>query len=157
MKRFVLAAGLVFATAVMANAQTQAPPAGAQAPANVDPANTLVIELATGKVLIKLRPDLAPKHVARVKQLAKEGFYNGLKWHRVITGFMAQTGDPRGTGEGGSKYGNLPPNSRPSRTSAGPWAQRERMIPIPPTASSSSASRTWGAPDLPTSTRFGAT
>lgn len=82
-----------------------APVAQAQAP---DPANTLVIELKTGRVLIKLRPDLAPKHVARVKQLAKEGFYNGLKFHRVIAGFMAQTGDPTGTGAGGSKYPDLP-------------------------------------------------
>lgn len=66
-----------------------------------DPQNTLVIELKTGKVLIKLRPDLAPKHVARAKQLAQQGFYNGLKFHRVIDGFMAQTGDPQGTGTGG--------------------------------------------------------
>ena len=73
-----------------------------------DPQNTLVIELKTGPVLIKLRPDLAPKHVARVKQLAKEGFYNGLTFHRVIEGFMAQTGDPDGTGAGGSKYPDLP-------------------------------------------------
>ena len=70
----------------------------AQAP---DPQNTLVIEVKTGRVLIKLRPDLAPKHVERVKMLAKEGFYNGLKFHRVIDGFMAQTGDPQGTGMGG--------------------------------------------------------
>ena len=55
-----------------------------------------------------VRPDLAPKHVERVKKLAKEGFYNGLKFHRVINGFMAQTGDPTGTGMSGSKYGNLP-------------------------------------------------
>ena len=81
-------------------------PASAQA---TDPANTLVLELKTGNVLIKLRPDLAPKHVERVKRLAKEGFYNGIIWHRVIAGFMAQTGDPTGTGTGGSKYGNLPP------------------------------------------------
>lgn len=80
-------------------------PAFAQA---ADPANTLVLELRTGNVLIKLRPDLAPKHVERVKRLAKEGFYNGIIWHRVIAGFMAQTGDPTGTGTGGSKYGNLP-------------------------------------------------
>jgi peptidylprolyl isomerase len=77
----------------------------AQAP---DPQNTLVIETKTGKVLIKLRPDLAPKHVERVKLLAKEKFYDGLKFHRVIDGFMAQTGDPKGTGEGGSKYPDLP-------------------------------------------------
>jgi peptidylprolyl isomerase len=81
-------------------------PAAAQAPA-ADPANTLVLELTTGKVLIKLRPDLAPGHVARVKELAKEGFYNGIVFHRVIEGFMAQTGDPTGTGTGGSKKGNL--------------------------------------------------
>jgi peptidylprolyl isomerase len=79
--------------------------AQAQAP---DPQNTLVIELKTGRVLVKLRPDLAPKHVERVKMLAKEGFYNGLKFHRVIEGFMAQTGDPQGTGMGGSKYPDLP-------------------------------------------------
>ncbi len=77
----------------------------AQAP---DPQNTLVIELKTGKVLIKLRPDLAPKHVERAKVLAKQGFYNGLKFHRVIDGFMAQTGDPQGTGMGGSSLPDLP-------------------------------------------------
>jgi peptidylprolyl isomerase len=77
----------------------------AQAP---DPQNTLVIELKTGKVLIKLRPDLAPKHVERAKLLAKQGFYNGLKFHRVIDGFMAQTGDPQGTGMGGSSLPDLP-------------------------------------------------
>jgi peptidylprolyl isomerase len=70
--------------------------------------DTLVIETKTGNVVIKLRPDLAPKHVERVKQLAKEGFYDGLKFHRVIPGFMAQTGDPKGTGEGGSNYPDLP-------------------------------------------------
>ena len=88
-------------------------PAFAQAPAP-DPANTLVIELKTGKVLIQLRPDLAPKHVERVKQLAREGFYNGLKFHRVIGGFMAQTGDPTGTGSGGSKYPDLPAEFTPT-------------------------------------------
>jgi peptidylprolyl isomerase len=77
----------------------------AQAP---DPQNTLVIELKNGRVLVKLRPDLAPKHVERVKALAKEGFYNNIKFHRVIDGFMAQTGDPTGTGSGGSKLPNLP-------------------------------------------------
>ena len=76
----------------------------AQAP---DPNSTLVIELKTGKVLIKLRPDLAPKHVERAKLLAKQGFYNGLKFHRVIDGFMAQTSDPQGTGAGGSTLPDL--------------------------------------------------
>jgi peptidylprolyl isomerase len=69
-----------------------------------DPSNTVIVELKTGKVTIRLRPDLAPKHVERVKMLVNEGFYNGLKFHRVIPGFMAQTGDPQGTGAGGSKY-----------------------------------------------------
>jgi len=70
--------------------------------------NILVIELKTGKVLVKMRPDLAPKHVERFKKLAKEGFYDGVKFHRVIRGFMAQTGDPTGTGLGGSNYPDLP-------------------------------------------------
>ena len=82
--------------------------ASAQTPAPADPANTLVLELKAGKATIQLRPDLAPKHVERVKTLAKEGFYNGHKFHRVIADFMAQTGDPTGTGTGGSKLGNLP-------------------------------------------------
>ena len=73
-----------------------------------DPGNLLVIELKDGSVLVRLRPDLAPKHVERVKQLAKEGFYDGIKFHRVIDGFMAQTGDPTGTGTGGSDYADLP-------------------------------------------------
>ncbi len=63
---------------------------------------------------IKLRPDLAPQHVARVKQLAGEGFYNGIIFHRVIPGFMAQTGDPTGTGMGGSKYPDLPAEFTPT-------------------------------------------
>ncbi|MFN3625796.1 MAG: peptidylprolyl isomerase [Hyphomicrobium sp.] len=70
--------------------------------------DTLVIETKHGKVLIKLRPDLAPQHVERVKTLAKEAFFDGLKFHRVIDGFMAQTGDPSGTGAGGSNYPDLP-------------------------------------------------
>ncbi|MBN9267316.1 MAG: peptidylprolyl isomerase [Hyphomicrobium sp.] len=82
-------------------------PAYAQAP-KLDPQNTLVIELKDGPVVIRLRPDLAPKHVERVKTLARQGFYNNIKFHRVIPGFMAQTGDPTGTGMGGSKLGNLP-------------------------------------------------
>jgi len=69
--------------------------------------NTLIIELATGKVTVELRPDLAPEHVARIKELASEGFYDGIVFHRVIPGFMAQTGDPTGTGTGGSKKPNL--------------------------------------------------
>ena len=70
--------------------------------------NTLYLELKTGRVTIALRPDLAPKHVERVKMLAREGFYDNTPFHRVIEGFMAQGGDPTGSGSGGSKYGNLP-------------------------------------------------
>lgn len=64
--------------------------------------DTLYMELAYGRVVIELIPEAAPKHVERVKQLVREGFYDGLPFHRVISGFMAQTGDPTGTGSGGS-------------------------------------------------------
>jgi peptidylprolyl isomerase len=64
--------------------------------------NTLFLDLKDGRVVIKLRPDLAPNHVARIKELAREGFYDGVVFHRVIDGFMAQGGDPTGTGMGGS-------------------------------------------------------
>jgi cyclophilin family peptidyl-prolyl cis-trans isomerase len=77
-------------------------------PAIKDPENALIMETTKGKVVIELWPDLAPKHVERIKQLAREGFYDGIVFHRVIEGFMAQTGCPQGTGTGGSKYGNLP-------------------------------------------------
>jgi peptidylprolyl isomerase len=73
-----------------------------------DPENTLIMETTQGKVVIALRPDLAPKHVERIKTLAREGFYDDIVFHRVIEGFMAQTGCPQGTGTGGSKYPNLP-------------------------------------------------
>ena len=67
----------------------------------------LTMELKTGSVTIELRPDLAPNHVARVKELANAGFYDGIVFHRVIPGFMAQTGDPTGTGSGGSELPDL--------------------------------------------------
>ena len=70
-------------------------------------ANTLIMTLKTGTVKIELRPDLAPNHVARITELTKDGFYDGIVFHRVIPGFMAQTGDPTGTGTGGSKKPNL--------------------------------------------------
>ncbi len=70
--------------------------------------NTLVLETAHGKVVIRLRPDLAPKHVAQIQALVKRKFYDGVVFHRVIPGFMAQTGDPTGTGMGGSDLPNLP-------------------------------------------------
>ena len=72
------------------------------APAIKDPENTLVMQLTGGRVLIELRPDLAPHHVARIKELVRKGFYDGTPFHRVIEGFMAQGGDPTGTGTGGS-------------------------------------------------------
>lgn len=67
-----------------------------------DPENTLIMETTKGTVVIECRPDLAPNHVARIKELARSGFYDGVVFHRVIDGFMAQTGDPTGTGMGGS-------------------------------------------------------
>jgi peptidylprolyl isomerase len=70
--------------------------------------NTVYLDLEDGRVVIQLRPDLAPKHVARIKELAREGFYDGIVFHRVIPGFMAQSGDPTGTGSGGSDKPNLP-------------------------------------------------
>jgi peptidylprolyl isomerase len=76
--------------------------------AAASPENTLYLDLKDGRVVIELRPDLAPKHVERVKKLVREGFYNGLTFHRVIEGFMAQTGDPAGDGTGGSKYPDVP-------------------------------------------------
>ncbi|NQU61079.1 MAG: peptidylprolyl isomerase [Rhodospirillales bacterium] len=72
-----------------------------------DPENTLLLDLKDGQVVIDLRPDLAPKHVARIKELTRQGFYDGIVFHRVIEGFMAQGGDPTGTGSGGSGK-NLP-------------------------------------------------
>ena len=69
--------------------------------------NTLLLETSKGKVTIALRPDLAPGHVARIKELAREGFYDGIIFHRVIAGFMAQTGCPKGTGTGNSKKPDL--------------------------------------------------
>lgn len=77
------------------------------APARAD-GDKLIIELKNGKVVIQLRPDLAPKTVEQIKTLANQGFYNGIKWHRVMDDFMAQTGDPTGTGAGGSKLPDLP-------------------------------------------------
>jgi peptidylprolyl isomerase len=79
----------------------------AKAPAT-DPQNTLYLDTKDGRIVIKLRPDLAPKHVEQLKTLAKRGFYNNVVFHRVIDGFMAQTGDPTGTGTGKSDLPNIP-------------------------------------------------
>ena len=72
-----------------------------------DPENALLLETTQGRIVIELRPDLAPKHVERLKQLARENFYDGVAFHRVIEGFMAQTGCPHGTGTGGSSHPDL--------------------------------------------------
>lgn len=82
--------------------------------AETDPENTLYMDLEDGRVVIEMLPEHAPNHVARIKELVREGFYNGVVFHRVIDGFMAQTGDPTGTGTGGSgkklkaEFSNLP-------------------------------------------------
>ena len=75
--------------------------------ADRDPENTIYMDLPQGRVVIELRPDIAPAHVNRIKELAREGFYDGVPFHRVIEGFMAQGGDPTGTGTGGSPKPNL--------------------------------------------------
>ena len=86
-------------------------PAGA---AETDPENTLYLDLKDGRVVIEMLPKYAPNHVARIKELTRQGFYDGIVFHRVIDGFMAQTGDPTGTGMGGSgqklkaEFSNLP-------------------------------------------------
>ena len=77
-------------------------------PANLDKANAIVIDTTKGRIVVKLRTDLAPQHAERIKQLAREGYYNNVPFHRVIEGFMAQTGDGKNfNGTGGSKYPNL--------------------------------------------------
>ena len=102
---FVALLALVCATAAVA----QTKPATATLPAGLDPQNTILLDTAHGRVIIKLRPDLAPQHAERIKTLAREKFYDNAPFHRVIAGFMAQTGDgSRGDGTGGSKYPNLP-------------------------------------------------
>ena len=80
-----------------------------QLPAGLDPQNAILIDTKYGRIIIKLRNDIAPKHAERIKQLAREKYYDNVAFHRVIAGFMAQTGDgTRGDGTGGSKYPNLP-------------------------------------------------
>ena len=102
-------------TLLGAAAAAAATPAIAQQPA-LDPENTLILELPGGRVTIQLLPDLAPRHVERIKTLVRQGFYDGTPFHRVIEGFMAQGGDPTGTGTGGSRLPDLQAEfSPPSR------------------------------------------
>src|SRR5215475_13043835 len=95
--------------AVLAAILFAVPAVAQQLPANLDKANAIVIDTTKGRIVIKLRNDIAPQHAERIKQLAREGFYNNVPFHRVIAGFMAQTVDGQnGDGTGGSKYPNLP-------------------------------------------------
>ena len=102
---------VLFAASVAVAQEPEVKPAPVQSPpasVAIDPENVLDLDLSTGgRVRILLRPDLAPAHVERVKTLARQGFYNGIIFHRVIDGFMAQTGDPTGTGQGGSQLPDL--------------------------------------------------
>ncbi len=91
MRQFIAALVCAFSLIISGNAMS--------AP---DPQNTIYIDMQFGRIVIELRPDLAPNHVARIKELARQGFYDGTPFHRVIRGFMAQGGDPTGTGMGGS-------------------------------------------------------
>ncbi|MBN9040017.1 MAG: peptidylprolyl isomerase [Rhizobiales bacterium 62-47] len=94
--------------AVIAALFCVAPAVAQPLPANLDKANAIVIDTTQGRIVFKLRTDLAPQHAERIKQLAREGFYNNVPFHRVMAGFMAQTGDGQNfNGTGGSKYPNL--------------------------------------------------
>ncbi len=94
--------------AVLAALVCVAPAVGQPLPANLDKANAIVIDTTKGRIVIKLRTDLAPQHAERIKMLAREGYYNNVPFHRVMDGFMAQTGDGQNfNGTGGSKYPNL--------------------------------------------------
>jgi peptidylprolyl isomerase len=98
-------------TLIASSAALAIVPLAAAAPAlaqTTDPENTIYLDLKQGRVVIRLLPDVAPKTVAQIKTLARQGFYDGTPFHRVIEGFMAQGGDPTGTGGGGSKLPNLP-------------------------------------------------
>ncbi len=102
MKRSVLFIfTLILGTLIMAG-NPKAADSGANNPRAADPENTLYMDIKDGRVVIRMRPDLAPNHVKRIKELVRQGFYDGLVFHRVIEDFMAQTGDPTGTGKGGS-------------------------------------------------------
>ena len=107
MKKFALAASLALATAFAVPAvQADNHDAAAMAEAELQK-NIIKLQLPTGVVTIQMRPDLAPKHVERIRTLANDGFYDGVVFHRVIEGFMAQAGDPTGTGTSGSKLPDL--------------------------------------------------
>jgi peptidylprolyl isomerase len=103
---YVLAAALSVLAPVAAISQT-APAAAASDWRIIAPENLLVIDTSKGRILVELEPRATPRHAERIRTLADQGFYDGLKFHRVITGFMAQTGDPLGTGQGGSELPDI--------------------------------------------------
>ena len=118
MKRRFLAIGAAFTAAILVNSaeaqeaavpdsKSEASPIAAGDWRAVAPDNLLVIDTNKGRILVEMTPETAPGHVARIRLLAKAGFYDGIPWHRVIDGFMAQTGDPLGTGEGQSWHPDL--------------------------------------------------
>jgi peptidylprolyl isomerase len=131
--RMTVLAGLLIAFAV--------PLAAAKTATSATLDNVVFMYLKGGRVTILLRPDLAPHHVARIEKLVKQGFYNGLTFHRVIAGFMAQTGDPTGTGMGGSSYPDLKAEFTDTPFVRGPSAWPAPAIRTAPTANSSSALR----------------
>lgn len=122
-----LTAAMVFLP-VGANLAAQQEPAAKAAPV-ADKANVLVLETRHGRTLIRLRPDLAPRHVQRMKTLARQRFYDGIAFHRVIENFMAQAGDPTGTGRGGSKLPDLPAEFSKERYRRGTVGMARRPDP----------------------------
>jgi peptidylprolyl isomerase len=107
-RTLAIAAVLLSAAPAFAQAPVAQAPAAAPLPAGLDKANAIVIDTTKGRIVFKLRPDIAPQHAERIKLLAREGYYNNVPFHRVMDGFMAQTGDGKNfNGTGGSKYPNL--------------------------------------------------
>ncbi|MGV3578954.1 peptidylprolyl isomerase [Brevundimonas sp.] len=106
---YVLAAALSVLAPAASMGQTAAPAPAAGDWRAIAPENLLVIDTSKGRVLVELEPRAAPRHVDRIRTLSNQGFYDGLKFHRVIAGFMAQTGDPQGTGQGGSDLPDMEP------------------------------------------------
>ena len=105
-----------------------------------DPENTIYLDLKDGRVVIELLPDIAPNYVERVKTLTRQGFYDGLTFHRVIGGFMAQTGDPRGDGTGGSDLPDLKAEFSQIPFERGVLGMARSQTRTAPTVSSSSSS-----------------
>ena len=142
MKKLFVAVMMLFGLAGTASAKEKAP-APAPAPVSTiptpEPDNILVLDLSTGgQVRIQLRPDKAPAHVERIKLLTRAGFYDGVVFHRVIEGFMAQTGDPQGTGEGGSPLPDLKAEFNDLPHLRGSVSMARTAEPTAPIASSSS-------------------